>query len=90
MVWGSVKGMALEPDKSFMTLDKSLYLSESQSPQVQSGVVVRKQELLCVKNHQRAYHHGRESFGWQPWLLLGAGRSQGHFSRSDPPQAPSV
>lgn len=45
--------MALEPDKSSVTLDKSLHLSEPQFPQVQSGVTVRKPESPCMRHRHR-------------------------------------
>lgn len=39
MVWSNEESMALEPGKSCVTLDKSLYFSESQFPHEQSGGV---------------------------------------------------
>lgn len=39
MVWGSVKGMLWKPDKSYVTLDKSLYLSNLRFPKCRVGLL---------------------------------------------------
>lgn len=67
--------MALEPDKSSMTLDKSLYLSEPQFPQVKCGVIVRKLELPCIR-----HHHGPVAMEGSHW----GGSPDGYWERGKP------